>query len=112
LFINARNFSSSPTEKEFEIYIQNITGTGVFQFNQNTGKYPNHSGSYAYYIKRKFMPLGEWITDTQYTGSITVTRFDTVNQIVSGTFEFTAESTDHTADPITVTEGRFDVKVQ
>ena len=97
LFINARNFSSSPTETEFEIYIQNITGTGVFEFNQKTGNYPNHSSSYGYYIKRKFMPLGEWITSAQYPGSVTVTRFDTANKIVSGTFEFTAGSTDNSA---------------
>jgi hypothetical protein len=42
---------------------------------------------------------------------VVVTRFDTVNNIISGTFDFTAGSIDNTADPITVTEGRFDIKI-
>ena len=112
VYINARDFSSSPTETEFEIYLQNVTGPGTIFLNQNTGNYPNNNASYAYYIKRKFMPLNEWITSTQYTGVVNVTRFDVVNRIVSGTFEFMAGSTDGTAAPINVTEGRFDVKVQ
>ncbi|MGZ5285858.1 MAG: hypothetical protein ACXWB9_01680 [Flavisolibacter sp.] len=112
IFINARNFSTSPTETEFEIHLKNITGTGVFQLNQQTNKYPQESASYGYFIKRKFMPLNEWITGPQHTGTVNVTRFDTQNHIISGTFSFTAGSMDNTASPISVTEGRFDVKIQ
>lgn len=112
IFINARNFSSSPTETEFEIYLKDISGPGVVLLNQTTLKYPNEGASYGYYIKRRFMPEGEWITGPQHTGTVTVTRLDKVNNIISGTFQFTAVSMDNTADPITVTEGRFDVKIQ
>lgn len=112
VFINARNFSSSPTETEFELYIKNITGTGTYPLNQNTGHYPNESASYGYFIRRKFMPLNEWITSALQTGSITVTRFDPAANIISGTFEFSAVSIDSSAAPITVTEGRFDVKIE
>jgi hypothetical protein len=112
IFINARNFSSSPTETEFEIYLKNITGTGVFQLNQQTNKYPQESASYGYFIKRKFMPLNEWITGPQHTGTVNVTKFDTQNHIISGTFSFNAGSVDNTAAAISVTEGRFDVKIQ
>jgi hypothetical protein len=112
VFINARNFASSPSETEFEIYLQNISGPGTFPLNQVTSKYPNHVASYAYYIKRKFMPENEWITSDKFTGNVVVTKFDTANNIISGTFEFTAGSVDNSADPIIVTEGRFDVKIQ
>jgi hypothetical protein len=114
VFINARNFSSSPTETEFEIYLRNVkeSGTGTILLNQLTGKYPQESASYGYFIKRKFMPLGEWITGPQHTGSVTITRMDTTNHIISGTFQFTAKSMDDTAEPISVTEGRFDIKIQ
>src|SRR4029079_17335268 len=61
VFINARNFASSPNETEFEIYLQNISGPGSFSLNQVTANYPNHVASYGYYIKRKFMPENEWI---------------------------------------------------
>jgi hypothetical protein len=110
--INARNLSSSPTETEFEIFLQNITGPGTILLNQNTGIGNYTSGSYAYYVKRKFMPLNEWITSAQYTGSVTITKYDMVNKILSGSFQFTAGSTDNTANPISVTEGRFDIAIQ
>jgi len=110
--LNARNFASEPKESEFEIYIKNMNATGTYQLNQNTDVYPNQSGSYAYYVKREINPLNEWITSTKYAGTVTITHRDTINHIVSGTFEFTAGSIDSSASPITVTDGRFDVKTQ
>src|SRR5215212_3878476 len=41
--INARNFSSSPKETEFEIYIKNLDGPGVYPLNTNTQIYPNEA---------------------------------------------------------------------
>lgn len=112
LRINARNFASEPTETEFEIFIKNATGPGVYQLNAATDLYPNATGSYAYYVKRKINPLNEWITSPQYTGTVTITKLDRENHIASGSFEFTAVSMDNSTSPVTVTEGRFDVKLQ
>jgi hypothetical protein len=112
VFINARNFSSSPTETEFEIYLHHVTGPGTYELNRNTDVYPHQGSSYAYHVKRRFNPLNEWITNSQYTGSVTITKFDTANHIISGTFAFRAGSMDNTASPIDVTDGRFDVKYQ
>jgi hypothetical protein len=112
LIINARNFSSSPTETEFEIFLKNVTGTGVYELNTITDLYPYQTASYAYYIKRRINPLNQWITNNVYTGSVTITRFDLPNRIISGTFSFNAGSMDSTATPISVTEGRFDVMTQ
>lgn len=112
LIITAQNFASEPTETEFQLYIKNITSAGAYQLNQNTDIFPGASGSYAYYVKRKINPLNEWITNTQYTGSVTITKWDLPNLIVSGTFEFKAGSMDSSATPITVTDGRFDIKLQ
>lgn len=110
--LTAQNFASEPTETEFQLYIKNITGAGTYRLNQNTDINPNAAGSYAYYVKRKINPLNEWITSSQYTGSVTITKWDMPNMIVSGTFEFTAGSMDSSAAPITVADGRFDVKLQ
>lgn len=112
IFINARNFGSSPTESEFELYIQNITGPGTFLLNQNTGKFPAHSGSYGYYVERRFTPTNEWITSAHHTGKIEVTKFDLANKIISGTFEFSALNLYGTSVPLTVSGGRFDVKIK
>ena len=112
LRITAGNFASEPTETEFEIFVKNASAPGVYQLNQNTEVYPNAAASYGYYVKRKINPLNEWITNTQYKGSVTITKLDLTNRIVSGTFEFTAGSIDSSAAPISVTDGRFDVKLQ
>jgi len=110
LIINARNLASSPTESEFEIYLQNLDGTGTYQLNSSTALYPSMSASYAYYVLRKINPINEWMTSPQYTGVVNITLNDTINHIVSGTFEFTALNQSGPADVLHVTEGRFDVK--
>jgi hypothetical protein len=110
--IKAMNFASEPTETEFHIYLQNVTSPGVFKLNTNTDIFPNASGNYGYYVRRKINPLNEWITTPEYTGTVTITKFDLTNRVISGTFEFTAASLDGSAQPITVTDGRFDVKLQ
>jgi hypothetical protein len=110
LIINAQNFALEPKESQFQLFIKNITGPGTYPLNQNTDIGRGASVSYAYYVKRKINPLNEWITDAQHTGNVTITRWDPENGIASGTFEFTAGSMDNSTDPITVTEGRFDVK--
>ena len=112
IIINARNFSSSPTESEFEIHLKSVKTAGLYLLNSNTDKYPSQTGNYAYYVLRKILPLNEWITDTQYTGQVEVTKTDTLNKIISGTFQFTATNLYNTPQPISVTEGRFDVRIQ
>jgi len=113
LYLNARNFSSSPTESEFEIFIKGLTETGTGNYTLNSGpSYPDYSNSYAYYVHRKFTPDNEWVTTSPYTGTVTITKIDSVNHFVSGTFEFQAINLYNNPQPISVTEGRFDVKTQ
>jgi hypothetical protein len=112
IFINARNFASSPKETEFEIYIKDFNGVGTFQLNQTTNKFPNHTASYAYYEERKFTIDNEWKTNNQYTGWVNISFYDAVEKIVAGTFEFQAINVYGDPKPITVTAGRFDVNIQ
>jgi len=112
IFINARDFSSYPIEKEFEIYLQDFSGNGTYLLNQSTIKYPSQTASYAYYIRRKTTPENEWITNTEYTGVVNVTTYDSLNKFISGNFEFYAINLYNEPQPIHVTEGRFDVKLQ
>ncbi|MBI5858029.1 MAG: hypothetical protein HZB42_10340 [Sphingobacteriales bacterium] len=108
--INARNFSSSPNETEFQLTIYDVTAPGTYQFNTDV-THPNGAASYGYYVKRNFTPQNEWLTSATYTGRVIITRIDDVNRIVSGTFEFDAGSI-YNADVLHVTEGRFDLKIQ
>lgn len=111
LFINARNFSSSPTESEFEIYIKNLNGNGSYSLSTGPS-HPDYSHNYAYYVHRKVTPDNEWLTTSPYTGTVTITKVDTINHFVSGTFEFQAINLYNPPQPISITEGRFDVRLQ
>jgi hypothetical protein len=112
LIINARNFSSSPTETEFEIFIKDVTDNGNYVLNTTTSYPANLSTSYAYYVHRRFTPDNEWITSSLYSGTVTITKIDSINHFVSGTFQFQAINLYNAPQPINVTEGRFDVKTQ
>ena len=110
LRIKAKNFASSPNETEFEIFITGVTTTGTYLLNSNVS-YPTFSASYGYFVKRKFTPEDEWLTNTGVTGSVTITKLDLVNRIVSGTFQFNAASIYTPSQILSVTEGRFDIKL-
>ena len=112
LYIEAKNLSSSPNETEFLIFIKGVTAPGTYLLNKPSGGYPDQSASYGYYVKRNITPENEWITSAQYTGSVTVTKLDIVSKIVSGTFQFNAINLYNTPVPLTVTEGRFDIKYE
>lgn len=107
ILINARDFSSSPTETEFEILITGVTGPGTYLLNNNVSL--PASSSYGYYVKRRLTPENEWLTSSTYTGSVTITKFDITSRIVSGTFQFNALNQYNTPQPLNVTEGRFDL---
>lgn len=111
VFINARNFSRTPTETEMEIYIKNLRGPGTYQLNQATDAYPGHSASYAFFVKRKVTVEDEWMTGATATGQVQVTKIDWEARIISGTFSFTGNPR-YGTELLTVTEGRFDVRVQ
>jgi len=102
-YINARNYAASPTETEFEIFLQGVTAPGTYQLAA--------PGNYAYYVKRKLTPIDEWKTTATYTGTVTITKVDLVERILAGTFQFTAANIDDASRQLTVTEGRFDIKI-
>ncbi len=109
LIINARNFANSPNETEFEIRVIGATGPGNYSFNTNV-THPSFASSYAYYVKRNINPQNEWITSATSTGTVNITRLDPSARIVSGTFSFNALNIYNAPEPLSVTEGRFDVK--
>ena len=110
LRIKAKNFASSPNETEFEIFVAAVTATGTYPLNSNVS-YPTFSASYGYFVKRKFTPEDEWLTNSTTTGSVIITKLDLTNKIVSGTFQFNAASIYTPSNILSVTEGRFDIKL-
>ncbi len=61
------------------------------------------SAGYTNYISNQF-----WQTDSIIGGGVNILRFDTTNQIVSGTFFFNCVNKE-TNDTMHITEGRFDM---
>ena len=111
IIINAQNFSSSPNEKEFLIRLKDVTAPGTYLLNSNV-VHPSATASYAYYVKRYFTPQDEWITSATHTGSVTISKIDTAAHIVSGTFQFSMQNIYNEPEPLSVTEGRFDLLMQ
>ncbi len=108
-YIRARNFSSSPNETEFEIFLKDVTGVGTYQLN-TTMTAPSTGASYGFYLKRNFTPTNEWLTSATYSGTVNISLLDTANNILAGTFQFTAADIYGSDPPVTITEGRFDVR--
>ncbi|TYB78046.1 hypothetical protein ES676_02185 [Bizionia saleffrena] len=72
----------------------------------------------TYILNTNSVPKGEYYTESQncfyftsndYTGGLSITRFDNTNFIVSGTFEFKSKS-DNCEGIINITNGRFDLQ--
>ncbi len=100
--------SYSKDKTGFQFYLRDVSKPGEYLLNSYTNlsggelKQPMNYG--AYYIPGKV-----YMTTSEHTGKVIVTRADTVNGIVSGVFEFTAV---HGGETVTVSNGRFDVDLK
>lgn len=85
-------------------------------FGMYHGKIKNGTGTYSMTSVRGevsvsfFKGIGneDFITDSLHTGYLTITRLDSVNSILAGTFYFDAISDQ--GNIIKITDGRFDLK--
>ena len=92
-------------------YIRNVNKVGTYPLNFDTqpkpaNLYPQNYGEVA--MRSYTSGDDSYITTKTYTGSVEITRADSVNRIVSGRFSFTGVSS--TGKTIKVTDGRFDCK--
>jgi hypothetical protein len=104
-------YATRITKKEntsIQIGLEDVRSTGKQYFAFDTNPLDVHFSNYASYSKYK-PSQSDYVTNTHYTGSITFTRVNTINHIISGTFEFTAENTDGSGETVKVTDGRFDI---
>ena len=92
-----------------DIYLRTANNSGVYLLNQTTQIRPTIlvPQSYAYYHDGS----GKYLTNNQYTGSVTITKADPIGGTIAGIFSFAAK--DYSSGRIiTVTEGRFDVNIR
>jgi len=86
------------------IIIKELKNPGIFILGN--GKESNTASNYAVV----YTATTNFYTSNINTGTITITKLDTVNKIISGTFEFTAENEKDPSNIMKITEGRLDVK--
>ncbi len=79
----------------------NLSSIGIYEINSENGilRFHDLNTNCSYFTSRE---------NCSYEGTITITKYDMVNFIVSGRFEATLFVPD--CDTIRITEGRFDVK--
>ncbi len=92
------------------LQIKNISGTGVYEFNDPTAQY-------AEFVKSPLIDLrlsqqiqpSLYYAHTPGHGSLTLTRFDLKNNVIAGTFWFNATNNTNAADSVKVTGGHFNL---
>lgn len=89
-----------------ELYVKNVFSTGEYGLNTKTLPMPDnlYPDSYGLYSNGN----DNYVTTSAHTGKVTISNRDTVNSIVSGTFEFTAVNS--AGKTVKITDGRFDIK--
>ena len=94
----------------------NLTQVSMFISEANIGAIIAENNIYV--LNSNSVPKGEYyienqncfyFTSSNYSGSITITKLDNINFIVSGTFEFKSIS-DNCEGIIDITNGRFDLQ--
>lgn len=95
-------------EKQQDNFLQIVSGITLFQTSEFC--YPNTTGVSAQFKKTN----GEWYLSTYFDmdeNCVTITRFDTLNNIISGTFNFTVyHDTINKNEKVVISDGRFDLK--
>jgi len=113
---NVSIFTSKSDRTNLEIYLKNVIQTGRYPLNKSTlttSQNCNPENYALYMIDGKTIddPDYNYITTTEYIGFVDVTRADTINRIVAGTFEFEAIDKP-SGKEIKVTQGRFDINTK
>jgi len=87
------------------IFIRKVYKPGIYSFTQSNGTWPSSSVplSYASFSDKS----GLYITDVYHKGTLVITKADTINDTIAGTFAFEGYNYD-TKQTISITNGRFD----
>ena len=112
VYSNATNvwLNTYKDNETISFYVRNVNMIGTYPLNFDTqpkpaSLYPQNYGGMD--IRLNSFDEENYITTRVYTGSVEITRADSVNRIVSGRFSFTGVSS--TGKTIKVTDGRFDL---
>ncbi|TXK20969.1 hypothetical protein FVR03_23765 [Pontibacter qinzhouensis] len=90
-----------------QLALEDVKVRGTHYFSFDTGPAPDQMRFQDHAMYRESKPSnGRYITSSRNTGFFTFTKVDTVNHIIAGVFEFTAESLDGSGQTVRITDGR------
>lgn len=102
-------FSRDSDETSAGFFIPHIRQAGTFQLDQSASiTLGDRNPAYGIYVMFKPVPDRLFLTGPSATGTLVVTRFDTVARIVSGTFDLTVKE-ETGPETHQLTQGRFDL---
>ncbi len=104
--INTIYIRAYDKEESVQLYLLNVFSAGEYPLNFNTLPKPDNLDPESYGLYEN--ATSRYITTSEHTGKVTISNRDTVNKIISGTFEFTAVNSN--GKTVKVTKGRFDVR--
>jgi hypothetical protein len=95
--------------RNVDFFIPDIQRAGTFQLDQPASPVLGYRNpAYGVYVVDRPTPIRIFSTGPSATGTLIITRFDTIARVVSGTFEMTVKEE---VGPEThqLTQGRFDL---
>jgi hypothetical protein len=96
------------------IHLNEMTqGTGTYILGQSNGNYFTASPNNNHVILKRGENTGNVVTyiSNPTSGTISITRFDYPNKIISGTFSFSLYNANNPSEIIQISEGRFDINL-
>jgi len=108
------NQSDGGNNQNVSLGLVGVTHTGDYSIGViPTGYITINSGNYgAVNYFQGFRNTHSYSTPITNSGKVTITKLDTQNKTISGTFSFRATLAGSTTKYVDVTEGRFEVKYQ
>ncbi|WP_034061124.1 hypothetical protein [Lacinutrix jangbogonensis] len=111
--INIRDFKSG-TGGQMDIHIIDLhaNGEGSFIINESNCEDnvdANNNINIRCRLLDKQTNTYNWYCSIENGGTLTITRYDFDNGIISGTFNCTVQNYDNPEDSIEITQGRFDI---
>ena len=114
--VDANNYNDSNSNGKLYLYIYNLNSEGSYSLNQSEGLSsfyfePNYSHLWCR-VYDKITGNKKYISTTN-SGAVQITKFDEINNIVSGVFNnLTLVNIDDSSDTIQIINGRFDINIR
>lgn len=106
LQLDLARHSNDSTEGYIQVahgWIFDVADYSLYRNHDNPDRYGGGGRLYG-------TPRGSYNTTENPNNFLSILKLDTVNQIISGTFQFDAINEDDITDTIKIRDGRFDVK--